>query len=104
MALLSQPNEKKSSMKKHRTSINKANYKAYKNLFEAINRKSKKRFYSEKLMKFQGDAKKAWRIMKKLLGKIKIKKSPLPFKVVTNKTEILGETNIAINSTISLQI
>ena len=55
-------------------------------------------------MKFQGDAKKAWRIMKKLLGKIKIKKSPLPFKVVTNKTEILGETNIAINSTISLQI
>ena len=81
MALLSQPNEKKSSMKKHRTSINKANYKAYKNLFETINRKSKKRFYSEKLMKFQGDAKKAWRIMKKLLGKIKIKKSPLPSKL-----------------------
>ena len=81
MALLSQPNEKKSSMKKHRTSINKANYKAYKNLFETINRKSKKRFYSEKLMKFQGDPKKAWRIMKKLLGKIKIKKSPLPSKL-----------------------
>ena len=40
------------------TPINEANYKAYKNLFETIKRKSKKRFYSEKLIKFQGDAKK----------------------------------------------
>ena len=46
-------------------------------------------------MKFQGDAKKAWRIMKELIGKVKIKKSSLSFKIVTNKTEILGETNIA---------
>ena len=37
-------------------------------------------------MKFQGDAKKAWQ---ELIGKVKIKKSSLPFKVVTNKTEIL---------------
>ena len=46
-------------------------------------------------MKFQGDAKKAWRIMKELIDKVKIKKSSLSFKIFTNKTEILGETNIA---------
>ena len=45
-------------------------------------------------MKFQGDAKKAWHIMKELIGKVKIKKSSVPFKIVINKTEILGETNI----------
>ena len=46
---------------KHRTPINEANYKAYKNLFETIKRKSKKRFYSEKLI--QGDVKNTWCIM-----------------------------------------
>ena len=80
---------------KHRTPINEANYKAYKNLFETIKRKSKKRFYSEKLIKFQGDAKKTWCIMKELIGKVKIKKSSLPFKIVIDKTDILGEKNIA---------
>ena len=43
---------------KHHTPINEANYKAYKNLFETIKCISKKRFYSEKLMKFQSDANK----------------------------------------------
>ena len=33
--------------------------------------------------------------MKELIGKVKIKKSSLSFKIVTKKTEILGETNIA---------
>ena len=33
--------------------------------------------------------------MKELTGKVKINKSFLPFKIVTDKTEILGETNIA---------
>ena len=80
---------------KHRTPINEANYKAYKNLFETIKRKSKNRFYSEKLIKFQGDANKTWCIMKELTGKVKIKISSLPFKIVTGKTEILGETSIA---------
>ena len=32
--------------------------------------------------------------MKELIGKVKINKSSLPFKIVTNKTEILGETNL----------
>ena len=59
---------------KHCTPINEANYKAYKKLFETIKRKFKKRFYWKKLIKFEGDAKKTWCIMKELIGKVKIKK------------------------------
>ena len=33
--------------------------------------------------------------MKELIGKVKINNSSLPFKIITDKTEILGETNIA---------
>ena len=32
--------------------------------------------------------------MKELIGKVKVNKSSLPFKVVTDKIEILGETNL----------
>ena len=74
---------------------NEENHKAYKNLFETIKRKSKKRFYLEKLIKFQGDVKKTWYITKELIGNGKINKFSLSFKIATDKTEILGETNIA---------
>ena len=80
---------------KHHTPINKANYKAYKNLSETIKRKSKKPLYLEKLIKFQGDAKKKWFIMKEIFGKAKIKKSSLLFTAVTDKTDIPWETDIA---------
>ena len=80
---------------KHRTPINEVNYKAHKNLFETIKRKSKKRFYSQKSIKFQGDPKKTWCIMKELISKVKIKKFFLPFKIVIDKTDILCEKNIA---------
>ena len=43
---------------KQRTPENKENYKAYKNLFEMVKRKSKKNFYSAKLLKFQVTLKK----------------------------------------------
>ena len=45
---------------KSRSHLNETNYKNYKNLFETIKHKSKKAYYSEKLLKFQGDAKKTW--------------------------------------------
>ena len=44
---------------KNRTPKNKETYKTYKNLFETIKRRTKKKVYSEKLRKFKGDAKKA---------------------------------------------
>ena len=34
--------------------------------------KSKRKYYSEKLLQFQGDAKKTWRIMKEVIGKSKL--------------------------------
>ena len=49
----------------------------------------------ERLIKFQGDAKKTWCVMKELVGKVKIKKSSLPFKILIDKTEILDGKNIA---------
>ena len=50
---------------KNRTPKNEETYKTYKNLFETIKRRSKKKFYSEKLQKFEGDAKKTCRVMKR---------------------------------------
>ena len=43
---------------KNRNPQNLATYKRYKNLFETIKRKSKKNYYSEKILSFKGDAKK----------------------------------------------
>ena len=80
---------------KHRTQESKQIYRDYQNLFEIIKRKSKKQFYSEKLIKFQGNAKKTWPIMKELIGKTKIYKSSFPQNIVIDTTEIVGETKIA---------
>ena len=80
---------------KHRTQESKQIYKDYKNFFEIIKHKSKKQFYSEKLIKFQHNAKKTWSIMKELIGKNKIYKWSFPQKIVIDTTEIVGETKIA---------
>ena len=42
----------------NRTPKNEDTYKIYKTLFETIKKRSKKKFYSEKLQKFNGGAKK----------------------------------------------
>ena len=47
-----------------------------------------KKFYSEKLQKFKGVAKKTWSVMKEILGKCTTKSSTLPTKVTVNKTGI----------------
>ena len=57
--------------------------------------KSKRKYYSEKLLQFQGDAKKTWRIMKKVIGKSKFIYSNLPRKIVINKNVIFEEKQIA---------
>ena len=63
-------------------------HKTYKNLFETIKRRSKKKFYLEKLQKFKGDAKKTWSVMKEILGKCTTKSSIRPTKVTVKKTDI----------------
>ena len=81
---------------KNRTAKNEKTYKTYKNLFETIkNRFEKeiKKFYSEKLQKFRGDAKKTWSVMKKILGKCTTKSSTLPTKITVNKTDVFDTKN-----------
>ena len=58
---------------KNRTQKNEKTYKTYKNLFESIKKRSKKKIYSEKLQKFKGDAKKTCSVMKEILGKCTVK-------------------------------
>ena len=77
------------------TPENKETYKAYKNFFEMIKRKPKKKIYSAKLINFQSDTKKFWCIMKELIGKSGIDKSSFPQKIVIDKTEIVVQTKIA---------
>ena len=57
--------------------------------------KSKQKYYSEKLLHFQGDAKKTWRIMKEAIRKSKIIYSTSPRKIFINKNVIFEEKHIA---------
>ena len=70
-------------------------YKSYKNLFEGLKKKAKKKYYSEKISKYKHDAKKTWSIMKELIGKIKLKSSNLPRRITVNKVDIFDERKIA---------
>ena len=80
---------------KNRTPKNEETYKTYKNLFETIKKRSKKNFYSEKLRKFKGDARKTWGVMKEILGKCNTKPSTLRTKITVNKTDIFDAAKIA---------
>ena len=70
-------------------------YKSYKNLFESLKKKAKKKYYSEKISKYKHDAKKTWSIMKELIGKIKPKCSNLPTRITVDKVDIFDERKIA---------
>ena len=73
---------------------NLATYKTYKNLFETTKRKSKKNYYSEKILSVKVDAKKIWKTVRDLIGKTKMKKSSLPQKVRVKKTNIFDPEKI----------
>ena len=70
-------------------------YKSYKNLFEGLKKKAKKKYYSEKISKYKHDAKKTWSIMKELIGKIKLKSSNLPRRITVNEVDIFDKRKIA---------
>ena len=57
--------------------------------------KSKRKYYPEKLLQFQDDAKKTWRIMKEVIGKSRLIHSTLPRKIIINKNAIFEEKHIA---------
>ena len=70
-------------------------YKSYKNLFESLKKKAKKKYYSAKISKYKHDAKKTWSIMKELIGNIKLKSSNLPRRITVNEVDIFDERKIA---------
>ena len=80
---------------KNRDPQNLVTYKTYKNLSEIIKRKSKKNYYSEKVLSFKGDAKKTWKTMKDLTGKAKMNKSTLPQKIRVKKNDRFDQEKIA---------
>ena len=57
--------------------------------------KSKRKYYFEKLLQFQGDTNKTWRIMKEVIAKSKLIHSILPCKIIINKNVIFEEKHIA---------
>ena len=63
------------NFQKNKTPKNEDIYKFYENLFKTIKNRSKKTFYSEKMQKFIGDARKTWSVMKDILGKCTTKSS-----------------------------
>ena len=75
---------------KQRTRETELAYKSYKNISE-----SRKENYSEKISKYKHDAKKTWIIMKKLIGKIKLKSSNLRRRITVNEVDIFDERKIA---------
>ena len=59
-------------------------YEDYRKLFEKIITKSKRKYYSENLLQFQGDTRKIWSIMKEVVGNSKLIHSTLPHQIVIN--------------------
>ena len=64
-------------------------------LFETITMKSKQKYYSEKLLQLQGDAKETQRIMKEVIGKSKLIHSTIPSKLIINRNVIFEGKRIA---------
>ena len=81
---------------KHRAILNEEKYKAYKNLFELVKRKSKKSYFSKKILQYKNNMKKTWSVMKEIIGKMhQHNKSNLLRKLFVDKKYITLETEIA---------
>ena len=65
-------------------------------MFEILKRKSKRNFYSQKILEYKNNAKKTWNIMKEVLGKTNKPGSGLPTKlVIKKKNDGTSEISIA---------
>ena len=70
-------------------------YKYYRSLFESVKRKSKRIYYSSKILEFESNAKKTWGVMKELIGKTHNTESTLSKKLVIEKKETTEIKDIA---------
>ena len=80
---------------KRKTCINENNYKNYKRLFENVKNRSKKNYFSERLITYKNNVKKTWNVIKEVIGSTKSSKHSLPKRIVVNKIEILNNKKIA---------
>ena len=80
---------------KNRNEKNEKLYKSYKRLFESVRCKSKRIYYSIKILEFKNNAKKTWGVMKELISKACNTESTLPIKLVIEKREVSEIKNMA---------
>ena len=69
-------------------------YKVYNNMFESIKHKSKKIYYSQKIIEYKDNAKKTWNVRKELIGKTRKSEPHLPGKHLINEQEVSGKVEI----------
>ena len=80
---------------KRKTLRNEENYKNYKRLFESIKQKSKTKYYSERLSKYQNNVKKTWDVIKEVIGNTKSSSNILPNRLIVNNVEVSDRKQIA---------
>ena len=80
-----------------RAKENEVIYKFYKNLFEAVRKKSKRTCYSELFAKYKNDIKNTWKIINETISNTKNKRKDLPKKFVINNTALVEKQEIAEN-------
>ena len=73
---------------KNRNEKNEKLYKSYKSLPESVKRKSKRIYYSSKILEFKNNAKKTWGVMKELIGKARNTESSLPIKLPSRQLHV----------------
>ena len=69
-------------------------YKAYKSLFESLNKKSKKNYYTRRLKNYQNDIKKSWDVIK-IIGGAKSTKVIFPKRMIIDYQEISDQGKTA---------
>ena len=82
---------------KNRNKKKQTEYKNYKNLFEAIKKRSKKNHFSKLTLTFKNNIKKTWEIIEDSIGKGKCKNQNCPKKVIVDNIAITDEKPIAEN-------
>ena len=77
-----------------RTKQSETEYKVYKNIFESIKHKSKKSYYSQKIIEYKDNAKETWNVTKELIGKTRKSEPHIPGKLLINEQEVFGKEEI----------
>ena len=70
-------------------------YKNYKSIFEKLRKKTKRRYYSKLLHKYETDSKRTWQVVKEIPGKQKTKSHLLPQEIKVDKT-IIQNTQVLL--------